>query len=98
MMKRARPWLYFITFVSILALLSAFRNTAPDVYDELALAADVLWLAAVVVMSCVVIHRTWKRSSNAVDGFELAGLPLPKTWKRWIYDEAVGEPKRAKKQ
>jgi len=96
MMKHARPWLYFITFILILAALSTFKNTAPDLYDEFALAADAVWLAGVVVMSFLVIHRTWKRSSNAMDGFGLAGLPFPKKWKRWMYDEAVRELKEDK--
>jgi hypothetical protein len=92
-MKRVRSLLYFVAFVFILAALSVFKNTVPDLYEEFALAADGVWLALIVLMSAVVIHRTWKRSPNARDGFGPAAFPLPKKWKQWMFDETVIDPK-----
>ena len=87
-MKRTRPWLYFLTFIFLLAGLSAFRQTAPDVYEPVALLFGVLWFITVIVLSVLVVLGKWKpmHPKNA-SGFGMAGVPLPRTWKRWIYDD-----------
>ena len=87
-MKRARPWLYFIFFLVTLAALSTFREAFPEVYHKYALVAATIWIFGVIVLSAVTLHRHG-RPTDSTDGggFGMAGLPLPRSWKRWIYDE-----------
>jgi hypothetical protein len=87
-MKRTRPWLYFVFFLVTLAALSTFRETLPDLYGQYALVAATVWISGVIVLSAVTLYRHG-RSTDSKDhgGFGMAGLPLPRSWKRWIYDE-----------
>jgi hypothetical protein len=87
-MKRARPWLYFLLFIFTLAGLSAFRDAAPEIYRGYAVAAVIIWFLGVVVLSQVTLQRRGRPSDPADQGgFGMANLPLPRSWKRWIYDE-----------
>ena len=93
-MRGIRPWLYFLFFLATLAALSTFRKTFPDVYERSALVAVAIWIFGVVIVSAVSLYRHG-RPTDSTDrgGFGMAGLPLPRSWKRWIYDEDGHEKK-----
>jgi len=95
-MKRIRPWLYFVFFVLILAALSMFRETFPDVYARYALMATTIIALGIVTLSVVTLHRRG-RPTDPTDGggFGMANLPLPKSWKRWVYDERDNKKKNS---
>ena len=93
-MERIRPWLYFLFFVLMLAALSTFRETSPDVYGRYALVALAVLFFGVIVLSAITLHRHGKPTDPTdPGGFGMAGLPLPRSWKRWIYDERGHEKK-----
>jgi hypothetical protein len=95
-MNKVRPWLYFLFFILALATLSAFRETLPDVYGRYALVAAAIWIFAVIILSAVTLRRHG-RPTDSTDpgGFGMAALPLPRSWKRWIYDERGPEKKNS---
>ena len=95
-MNRARPWLYFLFFLFALAALSTFRESSPDVYGRYALVGAAIWCLAVIVLSAVTLHRQGRPNDPADHGgFGMANLPLPRSWKRWIYDEREHEKKHS---
>ena len=96
-MKKARPWLYFLLSIFVIAALSTLSKTAPELYDGYAWTFSALLLGATLVLSVVALRRWRKHENDPTDpgGFGLAALPLPRSWKRWIYDEPT-EKKRSK--
>ena len=88
-MKKAVPWLYFLLSISVLASLSIMSDRAPTVYDRFAWMFFPLWAGGALILSIVVLRRWWKRETDGTDagGFGMAALPLPRSWKRWMYDE-----------
>jgi len=93
-MKRIRPWLYFLLFLVALAALSTFRERFPDLYGDYALVASAIWGFGVIVLSVVTVRRHGRPIDPADHGgFGMAGLPLPRSWKRWVYDERPHEKK-----
>jgi hypothetical protein len=62
----------------------AALSTRPDVEVYF----TYLWGAGMLVFSVVVLWRWWQDPQDPRDvGFGIARLPLPRSWKRWIYDE-----------
>ena len=96
-MKRLRAWLYFLLFLFIFVGLSILRETSPDVYDRYASVLSAVWYFGVVILSLAAL-RQWRKPRHPKDagGFGVAGLPLPRTWKRWIYDERGDDKKNSK--
>jgi hypothetical protein len=79
-MKRLRPWLYFALFLLVFGILSTAR-TLSGYYGYFS-------LALIVIFSLIVVWRWWKDPHDPRDaGFGMSRLPLPRSWKRWLYDE-----------
>jgi hypothetical protein len=79
-MKRIRAWIYFISFIAALAIFSTRPQI--EVYFQY------LWFGGMLILSVVCVWRWLNDPLDARDvGFDLSRLPLPRSWKRWMYDE-----------
>ena len=95
-MVRARPWLYFVMFVAALAAVSIVKETFPDTYERGALLVTAIWILGIIVLSAITLHRHGRRThSRGTEGFGMAALPLPRSWKQWIYDERGRDKKNS---
>jgi len=95
-MKRARPWLYFLFFIVALATISALRAMSRDTYERYASVAIAIWVLSVIVLSVIALYRRGTSTdSRDGGGFGMAALPLPRSWKRWIYDESPDDKKNS---
>lgn len=87
-MKKVYPWLLFILCLMTLAGLSVFKDKDPDIYDSFAWVATVIWCGGIILLSALTVYRHGRPRDPANPiGFGIAGLPLPQSWQRWIYDE-----------
>jgi hypothetical protein len=83
-MKRIRPWIYFVSFLVFYGALS----TKPELDDYF----QYVFFAAIFVLSVICVWRWWNDPQDPRDvGFGMSRLPLPASWKRWIYDERKKE-------
>jgi hypothetical protein len=79
-MKPLRPWLYFALFQLVFGILST-AQTLRGYYGYFS-------LALIVIFSVIIVWRWWKDPHDPRDvGFGMSRLPLPRRWKRWLYDE-----------
>lgn len=79
-MRRLRAVFYFLCFLA-----------ACEVFPQIPHAGDYFrysTLAIVVVLSVLTLWQWWNMPEGSrTVGFGIGRLPLPASWKRWLYDE-----------